>query len=76
MKTKLILVAAMLAGFSLPAVAAVAAAQYYVVKDSATKKCEVSEVKADGKKLMEIGTMGYITKANAEAAMKVAKDCK
>jgi hypothetical protein len=73
MKAKLVLVVATLAGFSLPALAA---EEFYVAKNEATKKCEVTEVKPDGKKLMMIDKDMYKTKTEAEAALKTAADCK
>ncbi len=73
MKSKLILVAATLAGFSLPALAA---EEFYVAKNDATKKCEVTQTKPDGKKMMMVGKDMYKTKAEAETAMKAATDCK
>jgi len=55
---------------------ALAASEWYVVKNAATKKCEVTEQKPDGKKLIMIGTAMFKTKALAEGALKGSADCK
>ncbi len=73
MNSKTIIAALALTAFSLPALAAT---QYYVVKNDSTKKCELSEAKADGKKLMEVDKVVYKTKIEAETAMNAAKNCK
>ncbi len=73
MKTKYIVIAATLASFSLPAMAAT---EFYIAKNESTKKCEVTEAKPDGKALMMIGKNAFKTKADAETALKAATDCK
>ena len=73
MKSKIAVAMIALAAFSLPALAAT---DFYLVKDSATKKCAVSDKKPDGKTSMMIGKDMYKTKADAETAMKAAADCK
>ncbi len=74
MKSKLSTAIIALAAFSLPAMAA--DATFYVGKDAATKKCEVSDKKPDGTKVIMVGKDTYKTKAEAETAMKAAADCK
>jgi hypothetical protein len=73
MKNRLAIATIAFAAFSLPALAA---ADYYVVKNETTKKCEISETKPDGKTAMMVGTAMHKTKAEAETAMKAAADCK
>lgn len=73
MKAKYVVTALALITFTAPAFAA---SEWYVVKNGSTKKCEVTEKKADGKTMMEVGKMGYKTKAEAETALKAAADCK
>ena len=73
MYKKIVLAAALAASFSLPAFAATT---YYVGQDATTHKCSVVTKMPDGKKVMEIGTAGYATKAAAGAAMKAAAECK
>ena len=55
---------------------AFASTEWYVAKVASTKKCEVTEMKPDGKKLLMIGTAGHKTKADAEKALKADADCK
>ena len=55
---------------------ALAATEWYVVKNAATKKCEVTEQKPDGKKTMMVGTAMFKTRALAEGALKGSADCK
>jgi hypothetical protein len=74
MKSKLAIVAISLLAFSLPALAATT--EFYVAKNQATKKCEVSDKKPDGKTMMMIGKDMFKTKVEAETAMKAAADCK
>jgi hypothetical protein len=69
---KYILTAALVAGFAMPAMAA---SEYYVAQSAKDKKCEVTSKKPDGKKLIEIGTSTYKTKADATKAMKAAPEC-
>jgi hypothetical protein len=59
--------------FSLPALAA---EEFWVVKNEATKNCEVVDKKPDGKTLMEVGKKSYKDKKAAEEAMKEDKECK
>lgn len=73
MLRKVILATAAVAVFSMPAFAA---AEFYVGKSAATKKCEVVEKKPDGTKMMDAGKKSYATKGDAEKAMKLLNDCK
>lgn len=57
-------------------VPAFAATDYWVAKSASTKKCEVVEMKPDGKTMMEVGKAAFKTKAEAETAMKASADCK
>ena len=72
MNVKHVVFALGLLSFTAPAFAAT---EWYIVKNEATKKCEVVDKKPDGKKLMQIGMNMFKTKAEAETAMKGAKDC-
>lgn len=49
---------------------------FYVEQDAKTKKCMVSDMKADGKTIMDVGTKMYDSKANAEKAMANLAACK
>ena len=73
MYRKYLLAAAFIGAFAVPSFAATT---YYVSQDAKTHKCSVGTTKPDGKASMMIGTAGYATQAAADAAMKVAKECK
>lgn len=51
------------------------AAEYHVVHEANSKKCEITEKKPDGKMWMAVGH-AHKTMAGAEAAMKAAPECK
>ena len=70
---KIAIVSALVAIFTIPAVAAT---EYWVAKDTATKKCEVVSKKPDGTKLTDAGNKTYTSKANAERALKELAACK
>ena len=70
---KYVIVALSLAAFTAPAFAAT---EYWVVKNAATKKCEISDKMPDAKTMLEVGKAMYKTKAEAETAMKAAAECK
>ncbi|SFO66672.1 hypothetical protein SAMN03159463_02589 [Mesorhizobium sp. NFR06] len=73
MYRKVLVAASVVALVSAPAFAAT---QYWVEKDSTTKKCSVVSTKPDGKKMIDAGTKAYASQANAEKALKMLKDCK
>ena len=54
---------------------ALAANEFYVVQDSATKKCSIVDQKPTAAALMLVGTTAYKTQAEAEIAMKADKIC-
>ena len=71
MNMKLIAAAALVVSFAAPAFAA---NEFYLVQDTATKKCSIVEAKPT------IGTMTVVglvhkTKLEAETAMKADKSC-
>ena len=71
MNMKLIAAAALAVSFAVPALAA---NEFYLVQDTATKKCSIVEAKPT------IGTMTVVglvhkTKLEAETAMKADKSC-
>ena len=57
------------------ATSAFAATEYYVAQKAGGGACSVVTKKPDGTKEMMIGTAYYKTKADAEAALKVAAEC-
>ena len=74
MYRKLLLTAALATAFVAPAFAA--APVWYVEQSAKTNKCAVTEKKPNGKTEMEVGTVDYKSKADAEKAMKAAAECK
>ena len=68
----------MIAGVALAAITlpALAATEFFVAKDGATQKCAVTDKKPDEKAAMAIGAPSYPTKEDADAAMKIAPECK
>jgi hypothetical protein len=74
MKTKLIAAAALVAAFTVPALAQT---EFYVVQDTATKKCTIVDQKptvATQTIVTPAGTV-YKTRTEAETGMKTVKIC-
>jgi hypothetical protein len=71
MKMKLITAAALVVGFAMPAFAA---SEFYLVQDSATKKCSIVEAIPTGSTTALVGA-AHNTLAEAETAMKADKSC-
>ena len=65
----------LLAAFTIPTLAATAAAEFYVAQDAKTHVCMVSDKKPDGKMVTDAGTKTYASKSNAEQAMANLKAC-
>ena len=71
MKMKLIAAAALVAAFAMPAFAA---NEFYLVQDTATKKCSVVESAPTVDTIKVIGAV-HATMVEAEAAMKADQSC-
>jgi hypothetical protein len=73
MKTKLIAAAALVVAFTAPALAQ----EFYVVQDTATKKCTIVEQKPTTTTMTVVTPAGtvYKTRTEAEAGMKTVKVC-
>src|SRR5438105_13278400 len=72
-KLKLIVAAAALTAFVIPAFAA---DTYYVVQDAKTKKCTITEMKPTSTETTVVsGETVYKTKVEAESGMKTIKVC-
>ena len=69
---KYVIAGLLVAGFVTPAFAA----DFYVAQNATSHKCSVMSKKPDGKTMMMIGKVSYKSQADAEAAMKAAKECK
>jgi hypothetical protein len=71
MKMTFIAAAALVASFAMPAFAA---NEFYLVQDTATKKCSIVEAKPAVSTMMVVGAV-HKTKLEAETAMKTDKTC-
>lgn len=71
MTLKLIAAAALVVAFAVPALAA---SEFYLVQDTASKKCSIVEAKPTASTTTVVGAV-HKTKAEAEAAMKADKSC-
>ena len=74
MQLKIAMAGAMIAGFILPALADTT---YYIVQDTATKKCRIVDQKPVTREITVVGGDGvvYQTRTEAETAMKTVKVC-
>jgi len=54
---------------------ALAASEFYVVQDSATKKCSIVDAKPTDATMALVGTTAYKTQAAAETAMNADEMC-
>ena len=74
MKTKIVAAAAIVAAFTAPALAK---AEFYVVQDTATKKCTIVDKKptVTTQTIVTPASTVYKTRAEAEAGMKTVKVC-
>ena len=71
MNMKLIAAAALAVSFAVPAFAA---NEFYLVQDTATKKCSIVEAKPTVSTMTVVGAV-HKTKLEAETAMKADKTC-
>jgi hypothetical protein len=71
MKMTFIAVTALVASFAMPALAA---NEFYLVQDGASKKCSIVEAKPTVTTTTVVGTV-HKTRLEAETAMKAAKSC-
>jgi len=72
MTLKLIAAAALVVAFAVPALAA---SEFYLVQDTASKKCSIVEAKPTAASTTTVVGAVHKTKAEAEAAMKADKSC-
>ena len=74
MKMKIIAAAALVAAFTIPALAQ---SEFYVVQDTATKKCTIVDKKPTVSTMTVVSPTGtvYKTRAEAETGMKTVKIC-
>ena len=72
MNMKYALCGVALAAFGTPALAA---NEFYIVKDTTSKKCSIVEQKPTNGTSALVGTTVYKTQAEAESGMKAEKSC-
>ena len=74
MKTKILATALLVASFAAPALAA---DEFYVVQDTATKKCTIVDKKPTVSTMTVVSPSGtvYKTRTEAETGMKTVKVC-
>ncbi len=70
---KIVIAGLLLGAVSVPTFAATA--EFYVEQDAKSKACMVTDKKADGKTMMDVGTKAYDSQGNAEKAMAMLKVC-
>jgi vancomycin permeability regulator SanA len=72
MRMKLLIAVAGLAAFATPSLAA----EFYIVQDTATKRCTIVEQKPTTQTTVVVGNgRTYTTRQEAEGAMKTVKVC-
>ena len=67
-----LIAATLVASLTTPALADM----YYVVWDTATKRCLLSNIPPNGKARTLIGVTAYLTRDEAKAAKRTAAECK
>jgi hypothetical protein len=71
---KLIVVSALASALAVP-VAAQTVTEYYVVQDASTKRCTIVDQKPTTTTTVQVGPVGFKTRAEAESGMKTIKVC-
>jgi hypothetical protein len=69
------LIGAALASVLAVSASAQAVTEYYVVQDSATKKCTIVDKKPTTTTVLQVGPVAFKTRAEAEAGMKTITVC-
>jgi hypothetical protein len=71
---KLIVVSALASALAVP-VSAQTVTEYYVVQDASTKRCTIVDQKPTTTTTVQVGPVGFKTRAEAESGMKTIKVC-
>ena len=74
MRGKHLIAAALVSAYAATA-SAQATTEYYVVQDSATKKCNIVDKKPTTSTIVQVGPMAFKTRTEAEAGMKTITVC-
>jgi hypothetical protein len=75
--TRIVLAAALATAIVSPAFAqgTTVATEYYVVQDTASKKCTIVDKKPTTTTMVQVGPMGFKSRTEAETGMKTIKVC-
>ena len=68
-------VSAVLIALAVPVSAQTTVTEYYVVQDTATKKCTIVEQKPTTTAIVQVGPVTFKTRTEAESEMKTIKVC-
>jgi hypothetical protein len=69
------LIGAAVASALVASASAQAVTEYYVVQDTATKKCTIVDKKPTTTTMVQVGPMAFKTRTEAEAGMKTITVC-
>jgi hypothetical protein len=77
--TRYLLAGAMLVAFAAPSFAQgmsqTTTTEYYVVQDTATKKCTIVDKKPTTTTMVQVGPVAFKSKTEAESGLKTVKVC-
>lgn len=71
MKARIVVGAALVLAFAAPALAD----EYYVVRDTTTKKCTIVDKRPTTTTITQVGPLAFKTRTEAEEGMKKEKVC-
>ena len=71
MKARIVVIAALVFSFAAPALAD----EYYVVRDSTTKKCTIVDKRPTTTTVTQVGPLAFKTRTEAEEGMKKETIC-
>lgn len=71
MKARIVVGAALVLAFAAPALAD----EYYVVRDTTTKKCTIVDKRPTTTTITQVGPLAFKTRTEAEEGMKKEKIC-
>ena len=73
--TRFVIAAALASAIAAPAFAQTATTEYYVVQDTATKRCTIVDKKPTTTTVVQVGPAMFKTRTEAETGMKTIKVC-
>jgi hypothetical protein len=72
---RLAIAAALVCAIAVPAHAQSTVTEYYVVQDTATKKCTIVDKKPTATTTVQVGPVAFKSRTEAESGMKTIKAC-